>query len=88
MFDIEQNRELDLWEFPLIVMDQTLRLYRELTPEQSEKRIIELAQRCKQVEGTFTLLWHNTALHEPWHLWSEAYKRSIEVLSKMQGKSV
>ena len=83
-FDIEQNREFDLWELPLIVMDQTLRLYRGLTPEQGEKRIIELAQRCKHVEGTFTLLWHNTSLHEPWHLWDEAYRRSIEVLSKMQ----
>jgi len=66
-FDIEQNRELDLLEYPLIVMDDTLRSYRRMTPKQSEKRILELARRCRQVEGTFTLLWHNTCLmSEPW----------------------
>jgi hypothetical protein len=77
-FDVEQNRELDLWEWPLIVMDGTLHDYRGLTPEQSEARILELARRCKQVEGTFTLLWHNSSLDGEWRAWGEMYRRVVE----------
>jgi hypothetical protein len=81
-FDVEQNRELDLWEVPLIVMDGTLHNYRQLTPEQGEARILELAHRCQQVEGTFTLLWHNSSLSGDWLPWSKVYRRVIRELAK------
>ena len=84
-FDVEQNRELDLWEWPLIVMDGTLRQYRGLTPEQGQARILELARRCKQVGGTFTLLWHNSSLGGEWRPWAEVYRRVVGVLAEMQG---
>lgn len=82
-FDVEQNRELDLWEWPLIVMDTTLceRKYRGLTSEQGETRILELARRCQQVEGTFTLLWHNSSLDEEWRPWVEVYQRVVSLLA-------
>jgi hypothetical protein len=83
-FDVEQNCELDLWEVPLIVMDGTLRNYRDLTPEQGEMCILELARRCKQVEGTFTLLWHNTSLDGEWRPWREMYQRVVKTLARMQ----
>jgi hypothetical protein len=81
-FDVEQNCELDLWEVPLIVMDGTLRDYRKLTPEEGEALILGLAQRCKQVEGTFTLLWHNSSLNGNWQPWRTVYCRVLENLSK------
>jgi hypothetical protein len=83
-FDVEQNRELDLLEVPLIVMDGTLRNYRDLTPEEGEARILELAQRCKQVEGTFTLLWHNTSLDGEWRPWREMYQRAVRMLAEWE----
>ena len=79
-FDLQQNRELNLWEYPLIVMDGTLRDYRMLTPEQGQARIIELAQRCMQVEGTFTLLWHNTSFDWEWRPWAEVYEHVLRQL--------
>jgi hypothetical protein len=82
-FDVEQNRELDLWEWPLIVMDQTLKQYRKLSPEEGESKILELAQRCRQVGGTFTLLWHNTSLHGEWHPWAKVYRRIVAKLAEM-----
>ena len=84
-FDVEQNRELNLWELPLIVMDGTLRWYHGFTPEQGEARILELAQRCKQVGGTFTLLWHNTSLDGEWRPWAEMYQRVVGKLAEMEG---
>ena len=82
-FDAEQDRELDLWARPLIVMDGTLRQYRGLAPAQGEARILELARRCKQVEGMFTLLWHNSSLDGEWHPWRTVYRRALEQLARM-----
>lgn len=76
-FDIEQNRELNLWEYPLIVMDGTLKQYRKFTPQEGKARILELAQRCRQVEGTFTLLWHNSSLTGEWEAWAEMYSQML-----------
>lgn len=82
-FDIEQDRELDLWEYPLIVMDVTLHQYRNLTPEQGEARIIDLAQRCKDVEGTFTLLWHNSSFGGDWEPWEKMYRGVLPKLADL-----
>lgn len=83
-FDLNADRELNLWEWPLIVMDRTLRDQRKLSPELSEIRILELARRCKRVEGTFTLLWHNSSLDWEWEPWRKMYERVVKALSEMQ----
>jgi hypothetical protein len=82
-FDIEQNREMKIKEVPLIVMDQTLRRYRKLSPDQAEERIMQLATRCKRVGGTFTLLWHNSSLVGEWQTWEGTYRRVAKNLASM-----
>jgi hypothetical protein len=82
-FDLEADREIDLWEIPLIVMDGTLLQYRNLEPSQGEEIIYNLAHRCKDVEGTFTLLWHNTSLQGEWAPWGDMYERVVKKLSEM-----
>lgn len=79
-FDVQENRQMKLWEWPLIVMDGSLRDYRQLTPEQGEHRILELATRCRQVEGTFTLLWHNSSFDWEWRPWAKVYERVLAQL--------
>jgi len=86
-FDIEQDRVLDLWEIPLIVMDVTLKQYRHLTPAEGEERILTLAQRCKAVNGVFTLLWHNTSLHGEWAPWAAMYRRVLPQLAALEDRS-
>mgnify|MGYP001077022375 CR=1 FL=1 len=87
-FDIEQDRVLDLWEIPLIVMDGTLRNYRNVTPAEGEERILTLAQRCQAVNGVFTLLWHNTSLQGEWAPWAAVYRRVLPQLAALEGRSV
>lgn len=82
-FDLAQDREMAIWEIPLIAMDGTLRNYRSLTPEQGRKQILALAQRCKEVEGTFTLLWHNSSLTESWRVWGDMYQEVLRMLGEM-----
>jgi len=85
-FDIEQNRRIEIWERPLIIMDQTLKLYRKFSPDQGKHRILNLAQKCKQVGGTFTLLWHNTSFHGEWEPWVKIYREVLKNLADMRSK--
>lgn len=81
-FDIECDSELALWEHPLIVMDGTLKLHRQLTPKQGGQCILELAHRCQAVGGNFVLLWHNSSLHRDWQPWGEMYTRVVHELAQ------
>ncbi len=64
LFDVAGRRMTSVIERPLIVMDVSLteRRYEALTPAQSNARIDDLLQQCRQVQGTFVLLWHNCRL--------------------------
>ena len=84
VFDISQDRELVLREIPLIAMDTTLRQYRKYTPEQTRQVILDLAQRCRAVNGTFTLLWHNTSLLREWRSWAKMYRQVLPELAALQ----
>jgi hypothetical protein len=82
-FDLEQDREIDLWELPLLVMEQTLSQHRGLSPADGEAAILALAQRCQLVGGTFTLLWHNSSLVDDWQPWAAIYTRVLRLLAEM-----
>ena len=77
-FDVQGDRELSLWEIPLVVMDVTLRNYRRYSPEEAEERMLRLARYCQLVGGKFTILWHNSSLAGTWAPWAAAYRRVLE----------
>lgn len=74
---------VDIKALPLIVMDGTLYKYRGLSPKQGKEQILTLARRCQQVEGTFTLLWHNTLLIGGWESWAPVYRATIKELAHL-----
>jgi len=88
VFDLEFDAVLPLKEVPLIVMDGSLRLYRKLTPSEGVEQVMKLAQRCAQVGGTFTLLWHNSSLSGDWIEWAAAYEEMLEQLAHLQRDSL
>lgn len=61
----EQNREINLIEVPLVLMDCTPVKYMGLEREEGLDRIRALVQQIKETGGVFTLLWHNTPLIDP-----------------------
>jgi len=83
-FDIEADRVLGVRELPLVVMDGTLRQYRALHPVEAQARVLELARRCHEVEGTFSLLWHNSSLSGEWSSWGLDYEAMVTSLSELQ----
>jgi len=62
---LSQNRELELIEIPLLLMDCTPVKYMGLTQTEAIDRIRLCVQRTARVGGVFTLLWHNVPLMEP-----------------------
>ena len=58
-FDLLENRQMQLWEVPLTVMDCTLSRYRKFNPEQSQEIFRKLLKTVKHYHGVFVLLWHN-----------------------------
>lgn len=86
VFDIKEDKTLDIIEEPLIVMDTTLKNYRQLTILEAKESIYTLAQICKFVGGNFTLLWHNTSFFRDWKVWGNAYPEILSSLSSLLTK--
>lgn len=83
-YDLEQDRQMNLIERPLIVMEGSLEHYRGLDVVQAEKSIHDLATKCHWVGGRFTLLWHNSSIHHYPNTWTEMYLRVVSWLTTLQ----
>ena len=71
LYDIANDRPLQVTEHPLIAMDGTFLQYRKFTPEQALQKIRQLHATCNAVEGDFILLWHNTLVWREYLPWYE-----------------
>ncbi len=59
-YDLNNDREIDILEIPLAIMDGTLDQYMRLDAGKSweiTRRLIDATERCG---GVITILWHNT----------------------------
>lgn len=74
-FDVEQNIAHPLTIHPTIVMDTTLNKYMHLSPEVSLEHIREMVEACKQVNGEFVLLFHNSSMADMfgWTGWKNTF---------------
>jgi len=79
-FDLERNKAEDLTVYPFQVMDQTLRQYLDLKPDEALARVLDLADKTKKAGGTLITLWHNESLSEwnEWTGWSEVYRQILK----------
>lgn len=68
-YDIENDREMSLWEWPLMFMDATYRL----SWNEGTKVLGRLAHECSRYGGVLVLLWHSAN-------WSDIYARSVRDL--------
>ncbi|SNT36043.1 hypothetical protein SAMN05421640_3538 [Ekhidna lutea] len=64
-YDFENQRAIDVWQFPLMVMDVTLFSYRKLdAPNEALTSIEKLLHEVEKHNGIITLLWHNSFFDE------------------------
>jgi myosin-crossreactive antigen len=62
-------------------MDQTLKKYLGLTPDESIELIKLLIKNTKAVNGTFISLWHNESINNfnNWKGWQKVYLEMMEM---------
>ncbi|MFC2104103.1 polysaccharide deacetylase family protein [Bacteroidota bacterium] len=89
LYDFKKDRMLNVWEFPLIVMDGTLFGYRNLNYKEATESIIKLIDEVIKFNGIFTLLWHNSFFEEILFPGIEDfYKKLLKEITNMQPLSI
>jgi hypothetical protein len=86
-FNLEEEREIDILEYPLIIMDTTLKHYRNMEIEVAKVQIRRLAERCRNVGGIFTILWHYSLPISETAVWPEHYETILSDLYQMTSPS-
>ena len=84
-YNFKEKREYDVIEIPLIVMDGSLQnpKYMNLSPEEGFEKIIELVEKIKKYNGTFTFLWHNSSFYTPeWKNWEWVCEKTLKYLKE------
>ncbi|ASB49101.1 polysaccharide deacetylase family protein [Alkalitalea saponilacus] len=62
LYDLEKNRELDLWEIPLSMMEISPLNYRKVGLNGLNASVFKLIEEAERFGGVFSLLWHNCRL--------------------------
>jgi len=78
-YDLDFEIQTPLKLFPFAFMDVSLKQYMELDNNESLKKILELKNAVKNVNGTFISLLHNNSLSDAgeWVGWKEIYLKMI-----------
>lgn len=84
-YDLLENRIINIFEIPLIVMDASLQNpnYKSYTPEQGLNKTKTLIDLVKKYNGVFTILYHNSSFdpyNSMWDGWKETYEKTMEYL--------
>ena len=79
VFDIHLREQLPLMERPLLIMDVSFRMYKNLTKEESIKLSDKIKEEVKKHNGELVVLWHNSNLSEldGWGGWKEVLENLI-----------
>ncbi|MGI6776581.1 MAG: polysaccharide deacetylase family protein [Acetivibrionales bacterium] len=85
-YDIFNNRTMDIWEIPLIAMDDTYHSYLALDSGEVLERLEFYMDIVRKYKGVFTLLVHNTSFHNHRLLdWNTNYCRILEKINEKNG---
>ncbi|MHC1765388.1 MAG: polysaccharide deacetylase family protein [Verrucomicrobiia bacterium] len=84
-YHISEQREMNLLELPLTVMDTTIFRYLRLKGEAAFEFTWKLVERLARHGALITLLWHNNFFNEPeyWD-WQMVYQRLLERLAALK----
>ncbi|MFT6335266.1 MAG: hypothetical protein ACJATI_002020 [Halioglobus sp.] len=63
LYDLVNNRQLDVYERPLVAMEWSLIHYQGLSIDQVEAKIVVLKNQVKKYNGEFVFLYHNSAFY-------------------------
>ncbi len=79
-YNLKMETTTNLWIHPFQVMDVTLKDYLKLTPEEGLERTKKIIDNTVEVNGNFTLLWHNSSFSalDNWQEWKWVYEEILK----------
>jgi len=79
VFDIHQREQLPLTERPLLIMDVSFRMYKNLTVDESIKLAEKIKRQVKKHNGELVVLWHNSSLSDidGWTGWNKVLESIV-----------
>lgn len=79
-FDLSENAATNLLLHPFCIMDVTLRVYMQLTPDVAFVRAKKMIDQTTKIGGQAVLLWHNSSLSdwEEWEGWRNVLPHLLE----------
>lgn len=85
-YSLLDNRIIELWEIPLLIMDVSLfkKNYNSYNAEEAYINSKNIIDKVKQYGGVFTLLWHNSSLDSYDYnmtCWKQVYENIIKYIS-------
>lgn len=82
-FDLANDRPLDIWEMPLIIMESALFNRQDLSLDKAVKATKDLMATCRRFGGACVVLWHNTLWDEiDCPGWGEHFTRTLDAAVK------
>jgi len=60
LFDFIDRKQLDIYEYPLLVMDNTIFDYNSYNFIEAKEKIYKICKQVRAFQGDFVFLWHNT----------------------------
>ncbi|MEO7989844.1 MAG: polysaccharide deacetylase family protein [Chryseolinea sp.] len=89
LYDFKNDQMLDLWEFPLNVMDVTLFAYRNYSPSTAIEKCIQIMEEVRKFNGVFTVLWHNSFFDEDTYPGvTNFYKNLLAEIAKQKPENI
>ena len=78
-YDLVDEKELPLKIVPFQVMDRALLQGLGLSANEAVSQTLSMAQKVKEVNGTFSLVWHNESLSgiNEWKGWEQVLDRIV-----------
>lgn len=88
-YDFENQKAIEIWQFPLVAMDVTLFSHRKLSNAQILETIDTLMNQVEKHHGIFTLLWHNSFFDETLYPGvTKTYERILDLISTRHAKGI
>jgi hypothetical protein len=89
LFDFDNDKMLDYWEFPLNVMDVTLFAYQNYSPAMALEKCMQIMEEARKFNGLFTLLWHNSFFDEDTYPGvTDFYKNVLAAIAEQQPENI
>lgn len=83
LFDLQNDRPLDVWEMPLTIMESALFNRQDMTVDEAVESTRLLTATCRRFGGACVVLWHNTLWDElDCPGWGEHFTRTLQGASR------